>query len=131
MATLAEQMYDDVLDVFLNEDEHAVPVTVTAPGESAVNTVGIFDPIEDADMRPEQDGLSVPRSAMVKLAEEAIDRPRGGWLIEVDKTGHPMDGVQYRVERSQPDGHGMYDVYVVKHENWEKSSQGHRIHRGA
>lgn len=131
MATLAEQMYNDVMDVFLNTDEHAVAVAVTPPGGSAVATVGIFDPVEDADMRPQHDGLSVPRSAMVKLAEDEIDRPRAGWIVKVTKSGHPMENVEYRVERSQPDGHGMYDVYVVRHENWEKSSQGHRLHRSA
>ncbi len=31
MATLAEQMYNDVMDVFLNTDEHAVAVAESVP----------------------------------------------------------------------------------------------------
>lgn len=134
MATLAETMRSDMLTVFLNTDEHAVPLVYTPLGGSARNIDGVFDPIEDIDAQPMQDGQHVTRTATVKIYDtgstDGVTTPALGDSVYVNLSGHPLNAVVFKVKRCQPDGHGMHDLYVVREDNREKSVENYRIQRG-
>lgn len=133
MATLAEQMRTDVLSVLLNTDEHAITIAYTPAGGVAKNIKAIFDPNEDIERRDTIDGQGVPRSGRLFIADDetnGVTRPAAGDSFAVNLSGHPLNGVTYKVSSGAPDGHGGHYLEVFLFEQFEKSANGYRINRG-
>jgi len=134
MATLADTMVSDMDNVFLNTDEHAVPISYTPKSTGTpVSIKGIFDPHEDAEIKPVPDGMGVNRNGSLVVADNAttgVLRPKHGDLFHVTRTTHPLYNVVYMVVGSQPEGHGAHYLNVFRHDNYEKTASQYRVDRG-
>lgn len=134
MATLAAQMRSDMVDVFLNTDEHAVPVVYTPAATGTPKSItGIIDPIEDADIAVQSDGRGISRAVSFVFYDDSTDgiaRPVAGDQFYVNLPSHPLNAVVFKVSTSRPDGHGAHYGTGMAYANFEKSAAGFRIERG-
>lgn len=135
MATLADTMETDMLDVVLNTDEHAVPIVYTPLSTGTPRSIdAIIDPNEDAGIIQADDGREIARSVDFVIysgsASTGVLRPVAADQLYVNRSTHPLYQVVYKVNTNRPDGHGAHYGTAVVHDNFEKAGPNFRINRG-
>lgn len=97
--TLADQMQDAALEIFLQTDEHAETIAYTPAGGSVRNIPAIVDRGEDIDVRETDRGLMVTKTATLHLSDDATQ----GVPSPTTEDTLVIDGVTYRVT-GRPEG---------------------------
>lgn len=119
--TLADQMRDDVSDVFLNTDEHAEAIVSQAAGQSPKTIKAIVNRETGNLFASVSNGQADQRQAMLYISTDS----ETGVESIIDGHCFKFDGLTWRVSSIQGnDGFGMQSVIVYHDVQTELSREG-------
>lgn len=116
MATLHTIMDDDVDNVFLNLNDHAVNATYIPISTNTPETIKIiFDPIEMFGVVSMEHGQFIPKQGKMYVDSSVVTNPQQGDQIVL------ANGDCYRVDRGHTDQEGMeiLDVVQIRRKTFE------------